>query len=57
MMCWAGGRTLANWAVWALSCIAQRRSYTGFTGRAVMELGNIGPMPVALYPGMRICVH
>jgi len=27
----------------------------GFVGRAVMELGNIGPMPVALYPGMRIC--
>jgi dCTP deaminase len=29
--------------------------YPGFRGRAVMELGNIGPMPVALYPGMRIC--
>ena len=29
--------------------------YPGFVGRAVMELGNIGPMPVALYPGMRIC--
>jgi dCTP deaminase len=29
--------------------------YPGFSGRAVMELGNIGPMPVALYPGMRIC--
>jgi dCTP deaminase len=29
--------------------------YPGFTGHAVMELGNIGPMPVALYPGMRIC--
>ena len=29
--------------------------YPGFHGRAVMELGNIGPMPVALYPGMRIC--
>ena len=29
--------------------------YPGFAGRAVMELGNIGPMPVALYPGMRIC--
>jgi dCTP deaminase len=29
--------------------------FPGFTGRAVMELGNIGPMPVALYPGMRIC--
>ncbi|HEX8551309.1 MAG TPA: dCTP deaminase [Abditibacteriaceae bacterium] len=29
--------------------------YPGFQGCAVMELGNIGPMPVALYPGMRIC--
>lgn len=29
--------------------------YPGFTGRCVMELGNIGPMPVALYPNMRIC--
>jgi dCTP deaminase len=29
--------------------------FPGFTGRAVMELGNIGPMPVALYTGMRIC--
>jgi dCTP deaminase len=29
--------------------------FPGFTGCAVMELGNIGPMPVALYPGMRIC--
>ncbi|MBV9468791.1 MAG: dCTP deaminase [Abitibacteriaceae bacterium] len=29
--------------------------YPGFSGRAVMELGNIGPMPVALYPDMRIC--
>ena len=29
--------------------------FPGFNGRAVMELGNIGPMPVALYPGMRIC--
>lgn len=27
----------------------------GWTGRPVMELGNIGVMPVALYPGMRIC--
>ena len=27
----------------------------GFHGRAVMELGNIGPMPVALHPGMAIC--
>ncbi|HVF85069.1 MAG TPA: dCTP deaminase [Abditibacteriaceae bacterium] len=29
--------------------------FPGFSGCAVMELGNIGPMPVALYPGMRIC--
>jgi len=29
--------------------------FPGFHGRCVMELGNIGPMPVALYPGMRIC--
>jgi dCTP deaminase len=29
--------------------------FPGFGGCAVMELGNIGPMPVALYPGMRIC--
>lgn len=27
----------------------------GFHGRCVMELGNIGPMAVALYPGMPIC--
>jgi len=27
----------------------------GWKGRPVMELGNIGVMPVALYPGMRIC--
>ncbi len=27
----------------------------GFHGRAVMELGNIGRMAVALYPGMPIC--
>jgi len=29
--------------------------FPGFVGKCVMELGNIGPMPVALYPGMRIC--
>ena len=29
--------------------------FPGFHGRCVMELGNIGPMPVALYPNMRIC--
>lgn len=27
----------------------------GFCGVVVMELGNMGRMPVALYPGMRIC--
>jgi len=27
----------------------------GWRGKAVMELGNLGNMPVALYPGMRIC--
>lgn len=29
--------------------------FPGFVGRCVLELGNIGPMPVALYPEMRIC--
>jgi len=27
----------------------------GWVGKATMELGNLGRMPVALYPGMRIC--
>lgn len=27
----------------------------GFRGVIVMELGNLGRMPVSLYPGMRIC--
>ena len=27
----------------------------GWSGMVVMELGNMGRMPVALYPGMRIC--
>ena len=27
----------------------------GWNGKPVMELGNLGVMPVALYPGMRIC--
>jgi len=27
----------------------------GWQGKAVMELGNLGVMPIALYPGMRIC--
>lgn len=27
----------------------------GWRGRPTMELGNLGVMPIALYPGMRIC--
>ncbi|HUS52169.1 MAG TPA: dCTP deaminase [Candidatus Bathyarchaeia archaeon] len=27
----------------------------GWRGKVVMELGNLGRMPVALYPGMRVC--
>jgi dCTP deaminase len=27
----------------------------GFRGRITLELANMGKMPVALYPGMRIC--
>ena len=27
----------------------------GWTGTATLELGNLGRMPVKLYPGMRIC--
>ncbi|MBF0273728.1 MAG: dCTP deaminase [Nitrospinae bacterium] len=27
----------------------------GWNGNPVLELGNLGNMPVALYPGMRIC--
>jgi dCTP deaminase len=27
----------------------------GWAGNIVIELGNLGVMPVALYPGMRIC--
>jgi len=27
----------------------------GWNGQAVMEMGNLGRMAVALYPGMRIC--
>lgn len=27
----------------------------GFRGTAVLELSNIGRMPIALYPGMRVC--
>jgi dCTP deaminase len=27
----------------------------GWNGKPTMELGNLGVMPVALYPGMRVC--
>lgn len=27
----------------------------GFSGNVVMEMGNLGRMPVALYEGMRVC--
>ncbi|MBF0538081.1 MAG: dCTP deaminase, partial [Nitrospirae bacterium] len=27
----------------------------GWRGKATLELSNIGRMPLALYPGMRIC--
>ena len=27
----------------------------GWSGRVVLELHNVGPMPIKLYPGMRIC--
>lgn len=27
----------------------------GWNGQAVLELGNLGPMPVILYEGMKIC--
>jgi dCTP deaminase len=27
----------------------------GWTGHAVLEFGNLGPMPIMLYPGMRVC--
>ncbi len=27
----------------------------GWTGKAVMELGNLGTVPIVLYSGMRIC--
>lgn len=27
----------------------------GWNGKPTMELGNLGMMPVALYPGMRVC--
>ena len=28
---------------------------TGFEGRITLEISNIGAMPVALYPGQRVC--
>jgi len=27
----------------------------GWRGKVVMEMGNMGRIPVALYPGMRVC--
>lgn len=27
----------------------------GWVGKAVMEIGNLGAIPIALYPGLRIC--
>jgi len=35
--------------------ITAARFDPGWRGKAVVELGNLGIMPVALYPGMRIC--
>lgn len=35
--------------------ITAARFDPGWKGKAVIELGNLGTMPVALYPGMRIC--
>jgi len=35
--------------------ITAARFDPGWKGKAVIELGNLGIMPVALYPGMRIC--
>ncbi|OGZ17355.1 MAG: dCTP deaminase [Candidatus Nealsonbacteria bacterium RBG_13_36_15] len=35
--------------------ITAARFDPGWKGKAVLELGNLGTMPVALYPGMRIC--
>lgn len=40
-----------------LGIVVQTAGYIdpGFKGNITLELGNIGKMPVALYPGMRIC--
>ena len=27
----------------------------GWKGKAIMEIGNLGVIPIALYPGIRIC--
>jgi len=27
----------------------------GFKGKAIMEIGNLGVIPIALYPGIRVC--
>ena len=35
--------------------ITAARFDPGWRGKAVVELGNLGTLPVALYPGMRIC--
>lgn len=35
--------------------ITAARFDPGWKGNAVIELGNLGILPVALYPGMRIC--
>ena len=35
--------------------ITAARFDPGFKGKAVIELGNLGTLPVALYPGMKIC--
>lgn len=35
--------------------ITAARFDPGWKGKAVIELGNLGIMPVALYPGMKIC--
>ena len=35
--------------------ITAARFDPGWRGNAVIELGNLGILPVALYPGMRIC--
>jgi len=35
--------------------ITAARIDPGFEGKLAMELGNVGVLPVALYPGMKIC--